>query len=116
MVKTDGNTLYALANGKLNAVDVSSAKPRVLDTLALDPGQSHELLLHGDRLLVLSMPVANKRPGTIRNPPPIPKNPESAPSPDPEPDKLWDVTHVEPHACVAVAATAFGALGRRLQS
>ena len=37
MVKTDGNTLYALANGKLNAVDVSSAKPRLLDTLALDP-------------------------------------------------------------------------------
>ncbi len=54
MVKTDGNTLYALANGKLNAVDVSSAKPRLLDTLALDPGQSHELLLHGNRLLVLS--------------------------------------------------------------
>ena len=54
IVKTDGNTLFALANGKLNAVDVSSAKPRLLDTLTLDPGQSHELLLHGDRLLVLS--------------------------------------------------------------
>src|SRR6185312_15500309 len=54
MVKTDGNTLYALANGKVNAVDVSSAKPRLLDSLALDPGQSHELLLHGNRLLVLS--------------------------------------------------------------
>jgi uncharacterized secreted protein with C-terminal beta-propeller domain len=53
-VKTDGNTLYAVANGKLNAVDVSGAKPRLLDTLKLDPGQSHELLLHGDRLLVLS--------------------------------------------------------------
>ena len=54
MVKTDGNTLYALANGKLNAVDVSGAKPRLLDTLSLDPGRSHELLLHGNRLLVLS--------------------------------------------------------------
>ena len=54
IVKTDGNTLYAVANGKLNAVDVSDPKPRLLDTLALNPGQSHELLLHGDRLLVLS--------------------------------------------------------------
>ncbi len=54
IVKTDGNTLYAVANGKLNAVDVSDPKPRLLDTLALNPAQSHELLLHGDRLLVLS--------------------------------------------------------------
>src|SRR5687768_15399561 len=54
LVKTDGNTLFAVANGKLNAVDVSDPKPRLLDTLALDPTRSHELLLHGDRLLVLS--------------------------------------------------------------
>jgi uncharacterized secreted protein with C-terminal beta-propeller domain len=54
LVKTDGNTLYAVASGKLNAVDVAGSKPRLLDTLKLDPGQSHELLLHGDRLLVLS--------------------------------------------------------------
>ena len=38
IVKTDGNTLFAVANGKLNAVDVSGAKPRLLDTLKLDPG------------------------------------------------------------------------------
>ena len=54
IVKTDGNTLYAIANGKLNAVDVSDPKPRLLDTLALNQAMSHELLLHGDRLLVLS--------------------------------------------------------------
>ena len=54
IVKTDGNTLYAVANGKLNAVDVSDPKPRLLDTLALDPAMNHELLLHGDRLMVLS--------------------------------------------------------------
>ncbi len=54
LVKTNGNTLFAVANGKLNAVDVSDPKPRLLDTLALDPAMSHELLLHGDRLLVLS--------------------------------------------------------------
>ena len=54
IVKTDGNTLYTVANGRLNAVDVSDPKPRLLDTLALDPAMSHELLLHGDRLLVIS--------------------------------------------------------------
>jgi len=54
MVKTNGNTLFAIANGKLNAVDVTDQKPRLLDTLALDPGISHDLLLHGNRLLVLS--------------------------------------------------------------
>ena len=54
IVKTDGNTLFAVANGKLNAVDVSDPKPRLLDTLALNAGMNHELLLHGDRLMVLS--------------------------------------------------------------
>jgi uncharacterized secreted protein with C-terminal beta-propeller domain len=54
LVKTNGTTLFAVANGRLNAVDVSEAKPRLLDTLKLDGGWSHELLLHGDRLLVLS--------------------------------------------------------------
>ena len=54
LVKTDGNTLFAVANGKLNAVDVRDPKPRLLDSLALDAGTNHELLLHGDRLMVLS--------------------------------------------------------------
>jgi uncharacterized secreted protein with C-terminal beta-propeller domain len=54
IVKTNGNTLFAVANGKLNAVDVRSAKPQLIDSLKLDPGRSYELLLHGDRLLLLS--------------------------------------------------------------
>ncbi len=54
IVKTNGNTLFAVANGKLNAVDVRASKPHLLDTLKLASGWSHELLLHGDRLLVLS--------------------------------------------------------------
>ncbi len=55
LVKTDGTTLFAVANGKLNAVDVTTGAPRLLDTLKLDTGSwSHELLLHRDRLLVLS--------------------------------------------------------------
>ena len=54
LVKTNGNTLFAVANGKLNAVDVRGAKPQLLDTLTLAAGSSYELLLHGNRLLVLS--------------------------------------------------------------
>ena len=54
LVKTNGETLFAVANGRLNAVDVAGERPRLLDTLKLDSGWSHELLLHGDRLLVLS--------------------------------------------------------------
>ena len=54
IVKTDGTTLFAVANGMLRSVDVSARRPRLLDSLKLDPGPSHELLLHGDRLLVLS--------------------------------------------------------------
>ena len=54
LVKTDGETLFVAAQGRLNAVDVSGARPRLLDTLKLGGGWSHELLLHGNRLLVLS--------------------------------------------------------------
>ncbi len=54
LVKTNGNTLFAVANGKLNAVDVRDPKPRLLDSLQLAAGSEHELLLHGARLLVIS--------------------------------------------------------------
>jgi hypothetical protein len=54
LVKTDGETLFAVANGRLSSVDVSERRPRLLDTLKLDSGWSHELLLRGNRLLVLS--------------------------------------------------------------
>ena len=53
MVKTDGNDALRGRDGRLNAVDVREAKPRLLDSLELEPGDG-ELLLHGDRLLVLS--------------------------------------------------------------
>jgi uncharacterized secreted protein with C-terminal beta-propeller domain len=52
LVKTDGKTLFTLANGDLDAVDVRSSKPRLLDTMHVDSAQ--ELLLYGMRLLVIS--------------------------------------------------------------
>ncbi len=54
LVKTNGTTLFAVAGNRLNAVDVTGRSPRLLDSLTLDSAWSHELLLAGDRLLVLS--------------------------------------------------------------
>ncbi|MGZ4355162.1 MAG: beta-propeller domain-containing protein, partial [Gaiellaceae bacterium] len=54
LVKTNGTALFAVAGGRLDAVDVTETRPRLLDSLTLDGGWSHELLLAGDRLLVLS--------------------------------------------------------------
>ena len=53
LVKTDGSTLFVVANGRLSAVDVREPKPRLLDSMRLADAAS-ELLLHRDRLLVLS--------------------------------------------------------------
>jgi uncharacterized secreted protein with C-terminal beta-propeller domain len=54
IVKTNGNLLFAIAGGQLQSVDVSGKTPKLLDTLKLDNGWSHELLLSGTHLLVLS--------------------------------------------------------------
>ncbi len=54
LVKTNGATLFAVENNQLEAVAVGGAAPKLLDTLKLDNGWSHELLLSGTHLLVLS--------------------------------------------------------------
>ena len=54
IVKTDGRTVFAVADGKLHALDVTGDKPRLVGTLALDGAYGHQLLLRGDRLLVMS--------------------------------------------------------------
>jgi uncharacterized secreted protein with C-terminal beta-propeller domain len=54
LVKTDGSHLFTVARGKLRAIDLRSGHPRLVDTLDLRDGWEHELLLHGNRLLVLS--------------------------------------------------------------
>jgi hypothetical protein len=53
VVKTNGSTVFAVAQGKLHAIDVRS-RPRLVDSVDLSGGWSHELLLHGRRLLVIS--------------------------------------------------------------
>ncbi|MDP1846172.1 MAG: beta-propeller domain-containing protein [Solirubrobacteraceae bacterium] len=54
IVKTNGRTVFAVADGKLHALDVTGATPRLVGTLELDGAYGHQLLLRGDRLLVMS--------------------------------------------------------------
>ena len=54
IVKTDGRTVFAVTDGRLHALDVTGARPRLVGTLALDGAYGHQLLLRGDRLLVMS--------------------------------------------------------------
>ena len=54
IIKTNGRTVFAVADAKLHAIDVTGASPRLVGTLALDGHYGHQLLLRGDRLLVMS--------------------------------------------------------------
>ena len=53
-VKTDGRRLFVVAGGSLHVIDARARPPRLLDSLALPQGMQHELLLRGDRVLVLT--------------------------------------------------------------
>jgi hypothetical protein len=69
LVKTNGRHAFVLVGDRLRAVDVR-ARPRLVGTLRLARGGASELLLHADRLLVLSrvaLPVPDSAPG-IRAP------------------------------------------------
>lgn len=53
-VKTDGRTMYVVANGRLHVLDVSSVDPVELATVEMRDAWDAQLLLDGDRLLVTS--------------------------------------------------------------
>jgi uncharacterized secreted protein with C-terminal beta-propeller domain len=52
-VKTDGATIFALANGHLHAVNARSPAPALLGTLELRGGSGEAMFLHAGRALVL---------------------------------------------------------------
>jgi hypothetical protein len=52
-VKTDGKTIYIAQYGRLFAIDARSTPPKMLGSIELD-GFDPQLLLSGDRLLVMS--------------------------------------------------------------
>jgi uncharacterized secreted protein with C-terminal beta-propeller domain len=76
LVKTDGRTLFVVSGGRVTAVDVRGRRPRVVGTLRLEKGSAHELLLHRNRLLVLSQaaptPIPIDNAAGIRAPWPYP--------------------------------------------
>ena len=54
LVKSNGSTLFVVRADRLFAVDVQARKPKLVDSLALPASSGYELLLEGDRLLILS--------------------------------------------------------------
>jgi uncharacterized secreted protein with C-terminal beta-propeller domain len=52
-VKTDGNTIFAIANGRLHAIDARAETPKLLGTLRLEDGWDATMLLHENRALLL---------------------------------------------------------------
>src|SRR5581483_2153986 len=54
VVKANGATLFAAENGRIESVRADGGKPKLLDSVALPGGWSRDLLLSGNRLLVLS--------------------------------------------------------------
>lgn len=54
LVKSDGSTLFVVRSDRLFAVDVRARKPHLAGSLQLPRSGTYELLLHGDRLIVLS--------------------------------------------------------------
>ncbi len=62
LVKTNGRQAFVVIGDRLRALDVRT-RPRLLGTLRLAGGGVSELLLHGDRLLVLSRVAVLPVPG-----------------------------------------------------
>ena len=57
IAKTDGSTIFTLAQDKLEAVSVTGAAPKLVGTLDLGTaGANAQLLLYGNRVLVVSTP------------------------------------------------------------
>jgi hypothetical protein len=52
-VKASGTTLFVVKQGKLRAIEASGARPRELGAIDV-PGSSQDLLVRGDRALVIS--------------------------------------------------------------
>jgi hypothetical protein len=80
IAKTDGSTIFAIAQGKLQAVAAGGAAPKVIDSLDLGAGGGYgaQLLLRGNRVIVISgqtrfpilpQPLAAGAPASIRSSP-----------------------------------------------
>ena len=62
IVKTDGSRIIMARNGTLTVVDVTGAEPTVTGRVLLGERRGGELLLHGDRVLVINNHYGSIRP------------------------------------------------------
>jgi uncharacterized secreted protein with C-terminal beta-propeller domain len=80
IAKTDGSTIFAIAQGKLQAIAAGGAAPRLVGSLDLGAGGGYgaQLLLRGNRVIVISgqtrfpvlpQPLAVGAPASIRSSP-----------------------------------------------
>jgi hypothetical protein len=93
VVKTDGKTIFTVANGDLQAVDARSPQPKLLQTLELyDQGQ--QLLLSGDKLLVIGTRYLDTSPAQPAQAPGGPA-PTVAPVPSPYYQPITFLTEVD---------------------
>ena len=63
IVKTDGDTIFAVNGGRLRAIDVTGADPVVADVLQVPGADSAQLLMSGTQLLVLGTTYATRDDG-----------------------------------------------------
>jgi hypothetical protein len=54
IVKTDGTRILAIAQGVLHYIDVTGTNPKLVGSLRLENGWAQEMLLAGDKVLVMS--------------------------------------------------------------
>ncbi len=54
VVKTDGKRVFAIANGTLYALLAQDGAPKIAGSLALTGSGSHQILIRGDRVLVMT--------------------------------------------------------------
>jgi len=81
IVKTDGRRMIAVAQGRLQVLDLTGGTPRLTATLQLPPGWGHELLLDGDTALVLAHSDSAQTPGARPLPAPDPATDMMFPAP-----------------------------------
>ncbi|MDX6646013.1 MAG: hypothetical protein QOK40_1740 [Miltoncostaeaceae bacterium] len=72
IIKTDGRRVFAIANGKVQALTVTGGVPRLVGTLALPDVAPSELLLSGDRLVVIGTGPPTVPPPPVPDPQPVP--------------------------------------------
>jgi len=83
IVKTDGRRVFAIANGKLEALTVSGGIPTLAGSLALDDVSPSEMLLSGNRLVVIGTGPPTVPPPPIVDPVPVSGGPAIAVDPVP---------------------------------